>query len=344
MLKKATYKSIILLAILVLILAVLNPIFVLKVNHRAKLYQGLYDDSKTQYDVALFGSSHMNGLINPNILWKEHGITSFNYATGGQPIDVTYYLLKEFLKNHYSPIVVLDVYYLGLTTEYGDEAYIRYVLDNMKFSKNKIEAILNSTPRGEWANYFFPIIKYHSRWKELNESDFQYDYQSGYFMKGFGAGEERYGQNSNSDISTKESAELPKKSEEYLYKFIQLSKEKGFKLILVNAPYDYTSTAGFDNWHQEPAKMYNKIAEIAEENKIPFINYNNLFDEIGFDFKNDMNNIGHVNIWGAKKVTEHLGKYLKDNYELEDHRNDKKYEQWNKDYEQYEAIYKDKLK
>ena len=57
----------------------------------------------------------MNGLINPNILWKNHGITSFNYGTGGQPIDVAYYLLKEFLKEHSSPIVVIEVYYLGLT-------------------------------------------------------------------------------------------------------------------------------------------------------------------------------------------------------------------------------------
>lgn len=343
MLKKAIYKSLILLGILSLIIILLNPVFVIKVNHRAKLYQGLYDETKTQYDVALFGSSHMNGLINPNILWNEHGITSFNYATGGQPIDVTYYLLKEFLKNHYSPIVVLDIYYLGLTTEHGDEGYIRYVLDNMKFSMNKVEAIVNCTPRGEWPNYFFPIIKYHSRWKELTESDYHYDYQSAYFLKGFGAGEDRYGQDSKSDISPKETATLPKKSEEYLYKFIELAKEKDFQLILVNAPYDYTSTTGFNNWHQKPAEMYNKIAEIAGENSIPFINYNNIFEEIGFDFKNDMNNIGHVNIWGSKKVTEHLGKYLKSNYQLEDHRNDNTYEQWHKDYEKYYDIYKDKL-
>ncbi len=75
----------------------------------------------------------MNGSINPNILWNEHGITSFNYGTGGQPIDVTYYLLKEILKKQDNPIVVIDLYYLGLTDEFGKDEYIRYVLDNMKF-------------------------------------------------------------------------------------------------------------------------------------------------------------------------------------------------------------------
>ncbi|NLP28994.1 MAG: hypothetical protein GX370_09600 [Clostridia bacterium] len=344
MIKKAIYKSLILLASLALILMVINPIFVIKVGHRAKLYQGLYDDNKNQYDVALFGSSHMNGLINPNILWKNHGITSFNYGTGGQPIDVAYYLLKEFLKEHSSPIVVIEVYYLGLTAEHGQEGYIRYVLDNMKFSKNKIEAVLSCTPKSQWASYLFPIIKYHSRWKELNQKDFQYDYESSYFMKGYGAGKEKYGKDTNSDINTKETAELPKKSEEYLNKIIELSKEEGFNLILVNAPYDYTSTKGHSNWHEEPTKMYNKIAEIAEENKIPFINYNNKFEEIDFDFKNDMFNAGHVNFWGSIKVTEHFGQYLKDNYELEDHRNDENYEQWNKDYEKYQGEIKKILK
>lgn len=187
MVKKAIYKSLILIASLLLILCILNPILVTKLGHRARLYQGLYDDTKKQYDVALMGSSHMNSLINPNILWKNHGITSFNYGTGGQPIDVTYYLLKEYLKEHSSPIVVLEVYYLGLTKEHGEEAYIRYVLDNMKFSKNKVEAVMNCTPKDQWANYLLPIFKYHSRWKELNETDFHYDYQDSYFLKGHAA-------------------------------------------------------------------------------------------------------------------------------------------------------------
>ena len=57
--------------------------------------------------------------------------------------NVTYYLLKEALKTQSPKIVVLDLYYFGLADKYGDEGYIRYVLDNLKFSKNKLEAINN---------------------------------------------------------------------------------------------------------------------------------------------------------------------------------------------------------
>lgn len=332
---KGTIKAIIFVIICMFIVSIINSIFIIKTGHRAKLTEGLYKHIGDEYDVVLLGSSHMNSSINPNVLWNEYGITSFNYGTGGQPIDVTYYLLKEILKNHNNPIVVIDLYHLGNIWEFGQEGYIRYVLDNMKFSQNKIEAIINSTPKTQWAEYIFPIIKYHYRWKELTKEDFKFDTSESYYAKGFAAGTERYGKDNLSDLSTKEKAKLPSKSEKYLYKIIELSKKEGFKLVFINAPHDYTSTANAKNWHKDPAKMFNTVEKIVADNNIPFINYCNILDEIGFDFKADMFNNGHMNIWGSNKVTMHFGRFLKKNFNLTDHRKDKKYDQWNKDYNVY---------
>ena len=71
-----------------------------------------------------------------------------------------------------------------------------------------------------------------------------------------------------------------------------------------------------NNWEKEPAKMFNKVAEISKNNNIPFINYNKMINEMGFDFKTDMFNLGHLNVSGAKKVTLNLGEFLKENYTL----------------------------
>lgn len=332
---KSIKKGSIFLIILLFIINLVNPILNVKTGHENKLFQGLYEKNGDKYDVVLLGSSHMNGSINPNVLWSEYGITSFNYGTGGQPIDVTYYLLKEVLKKHKKPIVVVDLYYLGLTDKYGQEGYIRYVLDNLRFSENKIEAIINCTPKEQWLNYLFSIIKYHSRWKEVGEKDFNNDSHDGYYTKGFGAGSNIYGKDNAADSSTKEIGEIPAKAKEYLYKIIDLSKKEDFKLIFTNAPHDYTSTAGANNWYKDPAKMFNKVEEIAKKNSIPFINYCNKLNEIGFDFKADMFNSGHMNMSGANKVTLDFGKVLKDNYSLVDHRDDKKYEEWNVEYNYY---------
>lgn len=335
MLKKVFFKGSIFIIILLLIVSELTSIFILKTNHREKLLQGLYDNVSDPMDVVLLGSSHMNSGINPNVLWNQYGITSFNYATGGQPIDVTYYLLKEVLKTHKNPIVVVDLYYLGLTNKFGDDGYVSNVLDNLKFSTNKINAIINSTPIKQWPSYFFPIFKYHGRYKELTENDFDFDPVISYYQKGFDAGLDYYEKENTSDPLTSEISDIPPKSEKYLNKIITLSKEQGFKLIFTNTPQDYNETKGSSSWVKDPAKMFNKIAEISKNNNIPFINYPNMINELEFDFKTDMFNAGHLNISGSNKVTLNFGKFLKENYALVDHRNDVGYKEWNSDYIYY---------
>jgi len=330
--KKAILKASIFFIIVIFIISFLNPLLIIKSGYYSSYYQGLYANTGDKYDVVLLGSSHMHSAINPNILWNDYGMTSFNYASAGQPIDVTYYLLKEILKKQEKPIVVVDLYYLGLTEKYGNGPYISNVLDNMKFSKNKIEAIIACTPRWEWKNYIFPFAKYLNRWKVLTEEDYKFDKLSTYFEKGLNVGSEKYGKEIKANVLIEGVEDLPPKSEEYLNKIIDLSKEKGVKLIFTNAPYDDTSTVGNITWHKAPGKMFNKVEEICKENDIEFINYNKKLDEIEFDFKVDMFNIGHLNIWGSNKVTKHLGEFLKGKYDLKDHRKDKNYEQWNKDY------------
>lgn len=333
--KKLILKGSVFIIVFVIILSSLNNIFLYKSGHRSKLYQGLYTNKEDEYDVLLMGSSHMNGGINPNILWNEYGLTSFNYATGGQPIDVTYYLLKEALKTHNSKIVVLDLYYLGLTGEFGEEGYIRYVLDNMKFSLNKIEAVINSTPKDEWLYYLVPFFKYHSRWKEIDESDYKENFEGGYYAKGFGASQEKYGKENMTVLLGEGESDIPKKTKEYLYKFIELSKKENFELVLVNMPYDYTSTDGMNNWINDHEKMFNTVEKIAEGKNVPFINYNNYLERIDFNFESDMYNIGHLNIYGSAKVTSSLGEFINNNYDIEDKKDDNNYNNWNIWYEEF---------
>lgn len=320
MVKKFFIKSITLLLIIFVLLYLVSLILVRPLGHTAKLYQGLYDKNR-QFDVLLLGSSHMNGMIAPKVLYDNYGITSFNYGTGGQPIDVTYYLLKEALKTHSdAKIVVLDIYYLGLTNEYGEEGYIRNVLDNMKFSKNKIDAILNCTPQNQRLYYFFPIFKYKNRWSSLNQTDFNFNLHSNEDANGFEAGDKKCGIDI-SDQHSDEIGEIPPKTKEFLYNFIRLSKEAGFKLVFINAPYDYSEN-DFNYWYPDDAAMCNKVSAIAKENNIPFINYSdkNNMKEINFDFKDDMNNPGHTNIYGAKKISLNFADFLKKNFKLKDHR------------------------
>lgn len=315
MLKKFLLKSLALLTLLCIIICTASS-FLVTPWYGAKMNQGLYNKDYN-YDAIFLGSSHMNGLLDPSIIYDECNLTSFNFGSGGQPINVSYYLLKETLNNHETPkLVVLDVYYLGLTTKYGEEGYIRYILDNMKFSKNKIDAVFNCVPKSQFISYLFPFFKYHNRWSELSDYDFVDKHIFDTTQNGFDVGVDSYGVDLLSDQTSSGISEMPSYNENYLNKIIELSKEYNFELILVNAPYDYLGNDFMEDWYSDDAALMNRVSEIAEENNIPFINYSSIekMNEINFVFKDDMVNSGHVNISGATKVCYNFAEYLNKNY------------------------------
>lgn len=320
----------------VFILAALSGILTLKTAHTGDLQEGLYLSDDT-YDVVLMGGSHMNGGIDPNVLWDRYGISSYNYATGGQPIAETYYLLQEVLKKHKNPVVVLDVFYLAMSAAYGDDAWVSIPLDNMNFSSNKLEAIQNCTPPSEWIFSLLPSLKYHYRWSELTQSDFCYDNSITYYTKGFNAGNNRYGKSLTTYKNTNTKAPIPEKNLDYFNKIIQLSKTDGFPLILVNLPSDYSIVEKDDDWVDDCEALFNTVADLAKQNQIPFLDYDDMMDEINLDFPNNMNNAGHLNMWGAEKVSTNFGNYLKQNYQLADHRADSAYAQWWDDFKKSKA-------
>lgn len=331
-LKKAILKSCAFAAIIGILITMLSPVFIWKTMHRGKLQEGMYD-SDDQYDVIFMGSSHMNGGVDPNVLWKEKGITSFNYATGGQPIEVTYYLLKDILKKHKNPVVVLDVFYLGMTTQYGEFSYLSNSIDNMDFSWNKLEAIWNCVPLGDRISCLFPFLKYHFRWSSLQKNDLTFDNASVYYAKGFEASTDRYGKDISSVQKTENRIDIPPESLDYLNKIVALCKEQNCSLMFVNMPCDYSDTDGAATYVDDFEALFNSVADYADEHGIPFLDFYDRMDEVNLDFANDMHNASHLNLNGAYKVSDYFADYLIQNYNLTDHRSDSAYAQWDTDFQ-----------
>ena len=68
------------------------------------------------------------------------------------------------------------------------------------------------------------------------------------------------------------------------------------------------------------------------------LNFNSdeMFTELGLDHTTDFYNKTHCNYLGAEKYTSYLASYLKDTYNLTDHRGDDTYQQWVDGYEDYQ--------
>ena len=125
---------------------------------------------------------------------------------------------------------------------------------------------------------------------------------------------------------TGEVMDLPEVSINYLDKMIERCKKENIEFILYHVPSPDSSSYA----------RYIPVKKYADQKGIRLLELNYDNKKIGIDWDKDTSDGGdHLNLFGAEKVSIYLGKYLKDNYDLPDHRNEEKYSYWNNDYKTY---------
>ena len=113
-------------------------------------------------------------------------------------------------------------------------------------------------------------------------------------------------------------------------KCIHYCKRQGSIPVLISVP-------NYNGWNY---RKHNALQQIADKNKINFIDLN-LELKKNINWKKDTADGGdHLNIKGAQKTTAHLGEYLKNEYGLPDRRGDQKYKQWDNDVLEYHKLLK----
>ena len=116
------------------------------------------------------------------------------------------------------------------------------------------------------------------------------------------------------------------KSMDYLAKSVELCKERGIKVVLVHAPIIYPTW--YDEWDSQ-------VKDFAKEHDVTYFNYIEHIEDIGLDMSRDTYDAGmHLNIYGAEKLADYLGEWLKSNADLTDMRTDPA----------VSAVYEEKLK
>lgn len=269
------------------------------------------------WDVVFFGTSASYCSFDPAI-FDEYGLKTYNRGRPQQPINYTYYYIKDALETSDIDVVVLETlaltYWEGCEL-YTDEGVCDSSLNDMRYSKVKCEAILDCVPKEKQLGYLFPLDKYHSNWEDP-------DYQSPFALwkniwNRYYTEESDRGYYGWSDV--KECGYLSEEAlncearETIFYfnmKYLELiykeCKEKGAQLVLTRVPLpceDYI------------IREMNSLQDWAEEHEVPFINYMKMTDELGMDWKQDSVDGGlHMNMYGAEKVSRHFAGYLKQGF------------------------------
>ena len=145
-------------------------------------YEDFYKLEKESADVLILGSSHAVSCINPQVIYDNYGITSYNLGCGQQSMLVSYYWLREALKYQSPKAVILETYTFHKYYDnyvYSDlncsETAVRKAMDVMRFSPLKWEAgkaIEELDPTQIGLSFSLLNIRYHTRWTCLGENDF----------------------------------------------------------------------------------------------------------------------------------------------------------------------------
>lgn len=300
----------------------------IKSDHGVNQQQGLYWQPKNTVDVAMMGTSHVHCNINTALLWEKYGIAAYDYSGAEQPLWMTYHFLKELYKYQDPKVVVLDLFAPARFKEDYQYDWISENIYGMRFSLNKLQMLAVSVEPQKLHEYFPSFAVYHGRYGELEADDFQnffWNSREKESFKGFTPYWKREPQK-RPEIST-ESMDtsgdgmkgLTEKSEKYLRKIIAFMKNKEGKLVLIAAPYIMSG---------EDQIVYGRIAEIAAQEGIIFINYNEYYQEIGLDFEQDFNDSSHLNYWGSCKFTDYLGSFLASDDSIPDRRGQEGYASW----------------
>lgn len=325
---KSTVRIICFAIVLFLVLGGINDVLKFKFDDGIYDLKKFYELENNTIDVLVLGSSHAYCSYNTGTLWDEQGISSFVLGGSEQPLWNTYYYLKEALKTQHPALIILEGLTLSYTGEYKDDSRIIKNTYGLRWSLDKVNAIRASAPKDRLTEFLLDFSQYHTRYSALGPDDFKknlglrkYDDWKGFTDLTAISPYEKI------DVSgITEESPLSEKTERYYRATIELAQEAGIPLLVAISPYAVLN--------ESMQMLYNTGETIAAEYGVPFLHADAIYKGAGIDFTVDTADGSHLNIGGSQKFTSYIGRYVKEHYDIPDHRGDPAYDSWqrNADY------------
>ena len=326
--------------ILIFVLLLTGVSYIVRTNGDVKdRFAGFYAEEKDSIDVVMCGASTVGTTFSPGYMWGEYGFTSYPISSNAQRPKAIKYLLEEAYKYQAPEVVVIELRMFTYEDEEmkKDEAHIREVTDNMRYSTHRFKTVRDMTDGVETFEeklaYYFDIIKYHSNWGMFFKAEElqKVIYSKVDLHKGFEHPKQIMYHEESIDryIATEERLAIPKEQEEVLRDLIDYLKEKKQKTIFVVAPIKYDA---------DFFAKTNYMKDIVEAEGFSYVN---MMEKIDLDFTVDLLDGSHTNILGARKCSQALGEILSQEYNITDKRNQEGYESWDESYKAFLEVYEE---
>lgn len=323
-------------AVHILIFFILLCIVVLKIADMLehKYSAGKYGDfftKDTGYEVFFMGSSHVQLGVNPMELYKEYGISSYNMANSAGRLAVTYWTLVNAAEIHEPELVVVDLFLLDEDTKTHENInFAHRAFDAFPLNRSKWRVVNDLfDDSGDRTEMLFPFAKYHSRWSSLDEGEGIVSSLGFEFGDALFSGAEDPGKVSKDALPKDYTVSM-----EYVERLINFCKEREIEVLLCYIPCtEPLETQVYHNYGYVLSQKYD-IDFLDLSRRKDIVNYRTDFYDAD----------GHLNLSGARKVTDALGEYIDANYDISDCRSSEQSGVWNGFYEEYMKTYAERLK
>lgn len=263
-----------------------------------KKLAALEKEDSNSIDVIIVGDSETYSAYIPLQIWEEQGITSYVCGTNAQRLCDTYSILKSGFETQSPKLVVLEA-----------NCLFRYAGMNQQSEPSALDE----------AGKLFPILQYHNKWKQawtLVDTSEQRKQELESDRKGFKLRTDSVPYTGGEWMNeTDKRKKFGDEVEDYLERIQELCFENNAELVLVSTPSP-------KNWNYA---KHNTVNDWALKNDVNYLDMNLTHEEIQIDWANDTRDGGdHLNYEGAQKLSTYFGNYLKEIFELTDHREDEK--------------------
>lgn len=320
-----------------LLIILFGTYHVLEDKTAKKSMYALRYEPKNTIDVIFLGNSHASNGIAPVELWNSYGYTAYNFSMMSQTFPLVYYNAVDAIKLQHPDILVVDLF--SATSFSNNFPNMHKSIDNLTLA-TRLTAISEFVPDDLKTEYYFPIYLYHDRWSKLEKKDvlpyfLRYSPRRNYNKGASLISALTLCENPYDKI---EAAGVGELTDEHLYWYDRLNslcKDNGVQLLFTVIPYE-CPVGGTVESTVNNMKLYNATEEWCRDNGVGYVNLFDYLEDMDFDYSTDMQDVSHVNILGALKVTDFLGKYISENYSITDYRDNVKVaKEWNDAYMKY---------
>lgn len=290
--------------------------------------KSFFEQEENSLDAVFLGSSATYTFWQAPVAWNEYGITVFPLSNVKQPLLAAKFMIDDARKKQPDALYIVNI--ATVTEEYNFR--IHRSIDGYPNTINKFKMIdylcdLGDFSLSERMEFYFPIIRFHSRWGELVPSDFNTpdDKHKGavsnsLFMKGV---EDVSGGIKDTDYYEPVSEQMA----EGITDLMDYCEEEKVRVLFVVTPQEITDKTRIGN--------LNTVIKMLEDRNFDVLNLMVDSEKIGLDPTKDYFNSTHTNIHGSIKFTDYFARYLAENYGFEDKRGNESFSDWDVASEDY---------